>query len=106
MITVSYLLLNHYSVLKEHKLCAHPYMEIYDGNTIYFMAPLARQNEFYVPEVQEDEERADDGDDEDDDSSVDESVSGEFNGSCTSFQLQSTLMIWQNKWLKISLDFL
>lgn len=92
--------------MKEHKLCAHPYMEIYDGNTIYFMAPLARQNEFYVPEVQEDEERADDGDDEDDDSSVDESVSGEFNGSCTSFQLQSTLMIWQNKWLKISLDFL
>ena len=81
-------------------------MEIYEGTTIYFMAPLARQNEFYVPEVQEDEERADDGDDEDDDSSVDESVSGELNGSCTSFQLLSTFMIWQIKRLKISLDFL
>ena len=92
--------------MKEHKLCAHPYMEIYDGTTIYFMAPLARQNEFYVPEVQEDEERADDGDDEDDDSSVDESVSGELNGSCTSFPLLSTFMIWQKKRLEIFLDFL
>lgn len=51
-------------------------MEVYDGGSIYFMAPLARQNEFYVPEVQEEEERADEGDDEDDDSSVDDSVSG------------------------------
>lgn len=64
-----------HNYVKEHKLCAHPYMEVYDGGSIYFMAPLARQNEFYVPEVQEEEERADEGDDEDDDSSVDDSVS-------------------------------
>lgn len=55
-------------------------MEVYDGGCIYFMAPLARQNEFYVPEVQEEEERADEGDDEDDDSSVDDSVSGKVKG--------------------------
>lgn len=60
---------------KERKLCAHPYLEVYDGENMYFIAPLARQNEFYVPEVQEAEDRAEDGDDEDD-SSVDESVSG------------------------------
>lgn len=53
-------------------------MEVYDGGSIYFMAPLARQNEFYVPEVKEEEERADEGDDEDDDSSVDDSVSGKL----------------------------
>ncbi|XP_062584794.1 testis-expressed protein 264 homolog [Saccostrea cucullata] len=60
--------------VKERKLCAHPYLEVYDGGSIYFIAPLARQNEFYVPEVQEDNDEAEDGDDEDD-SSVDESVS-------------------------------
>ncbi|XP_048740320.2 testis-expressed protein 264 homolog [Ostrea edulis] len=60
--------------VKERKLCAHPYLEVYDGENMYFIAPLARQNEFYVPEVQETEDRAEDGDDEDD-SSVDESVS-------------------------------
>lgn len=36
--------------LQQFKLCAHPFLEIYDGKTIHFMAPLSRQSEFYVPE--------------------------------------------------------
>ncbi|XP_013383874.1 testis-expressed protein 264-like [Lingula anatina] len=37
--------------VKEKRLCAHPFVEIYDGFTIHFMAPLAKQDEFYVPEA-------------------------------------------------------
>ncbi|XP_019619491.1 PREDICTED: testis-expressed sequence 264 protein-like [Branchiostoma belcheri] len=37
--------------IKEHHLCAHPCLEIYDENYIHFMAPLAKQIQFYVPEV-------------------------------------------------------
>ncbi|XP_046561640.1 uncharacterized protein LOC124270646 [Haliotis rubra] len=36
--------------VQEHKLCAHPCLEIYDGKNIHFMAPLAKQDEFYVAE--------------------------------------------------------
>nr|KAG5697111.1 hypothetical protein BaRGS_002027 [Batillaria attramentaria] len=36
--------------IEEHKLCAHPFLEIYDGKMIRFMAPLSKQQEFYVPE--------------------------------------------------------
>lgn len=43
----------------DKKLCAHPIMEIYDGHEILFVAPLARQEEFYVGEaLQESEEEA------------------------------------------------
>lgn len=38
---------------KERKLCAHPRLEIYQRDQIYFMCPLARQGDFYVPEVKE-----------------------------------------------------
>ncbi|XP_061779586.1 testis-expressed protein 264 homolog isoform X1 [Nerophis lumbriciformis] len=37
--------------IKERKLCAHPFLEIYREGLIHFMAPLARQGDFYVPEV-------------------------------------------------------
>ncbi|XP_064605365.1 testis-expressed protein 264 homolog isoform X2 [Liolophura sinensis] len=37
--------------ITDNKLCAHPFIEIYDGETIQFMAPLSRQEEFYVPET-------------------------------------------------------
>lgn len=43
--------LNYY--IKERKLCAHPFLEIYRGGTIHYMSPLARQGDFYVPEVRE-----------------------------------------------------
>nr|XP_036850129.1 testis-expressed protein 264 isoform X2 [Manis javanica] len=39
--------------IKERKLCAHPRLEIYQRDQIYFMCPLARQGDFYVPEVKE-----------------------------------------------------
>lgn len=37
-----------------HKLCAHPWLAVHSGCTVHYMAPLARQNEFYVPEFTED----------------------------------------------------
>ncbi|XP_067243999.1 testis-expressed protein 264 homolog [Chanodichthys erythropterus] len=43
--------LNYY--IKERKLCAHPFLEIYRGGMIHYMTPLARQGDFYVPEVRE-----------------------------------------------------
>ena len=43
---------------KERKLCAHPRLEIYQQDQIYFMCPLARQGDFYVPEVKETERKS------------------------------------------------
>ncbi|CAO2633683.1 Testis-expressed protein 264 homolog [Lemmus lemmus] len=43
--------------IKERKLCAHPRMEIYQQDQIHFMCPLARQGDFYVPEVKETERK-------------------------------------------------
>lgn len=43
--------------IKERKLCAHPFLEIYREGQIQFMAPLARQGDFYVPEVRQVERR-------------------------------------------------
>ncbi|XP_050412690.1 testis-expressed protein 264 homolog [Patella vulgata] len=37
--------------VQDNKLCAHPFLEVYDGKTIHFMAPLAKQDEFYLPEM-------------------------------------------------------
>ncbi|XP_029455383.1 testis-expressed protein 264 [Rhinatrema bivittatum] len=37
--------------IKERKLCAHPWIEIYKGDKIYFVCPLSRQGDFYVPEM-------------------------------------------------------
>ncbi|XP_006876067.1 PREDICTED: testis-expressed sequence 264 protein isoform X2 [Chrysochloris asiatica] len=37
----------------ERKLCAHPWLEIYQQDQIHFVCPLARQGDFYVPEVKE-----------------------------------------------------
>lgn len=42
--------------LKERKLCAHPVMEIYNKEEIIFLAPLAKQDEFYVSEALEESE--------------------------------------------------
>nr|XP_012626901.1 testis-expressed sequence 264 protein isoform X2 [Microcebus murinus] len=43
--------------IKERKLCAHPRLEIYQQDHIHFMCPLARQGDFYVPEVKETERK-------------------------------------------------
>lgn len=37
---------------QERRLCAHPILEVYDDCNIHFIAPLAKQNEFYVAEAQ------------------------------------------------------
>ncbi|XP_068450493.1 testis-expressed protein 264 homolog isoform X2 [Clinocottus analis] len=43
--------------IKERRLCAHPFLEIYREGLIQFMVPLARQGDFYVPEVRPAERR-------------------------------------------------
>ncbi|KAM7402232.1 hypothetical protein PAMP_017491 [Pampus punctatissimus] len=43
--------------IKERRLCAHPFLEIYREGLIQFMAPLARQGDFYVSEVRQAERR-------------------------------------------------
>jgi len=37
------------------KLCAYPALEMYTDSSIIFMMPLSRQDEFFVPEFQDDE---------------------------------------------------
>lgn len=67
--------------IKEKLLCARPMMEIYEGERVLFVCPLAKQDEFYVEEATEDpeegattdpgtttaseEDHAEDGEDED-----------------------------------------
>nr|XP_040060468.1 testis-expressed protein 264 [Gasterosteus aculeatus aculeatus]XP_040060470.1 testis-expressed protein 264 [Gasterosteus aculeatus aculeatus] len=43
--------------IKARRLCAHPFLEIYREGLIQFMAPLARQGDFYVPEIRQAERR-------------------------------------------------
>ncbi|XP_011890480.1 PREDICTED: testis-expressed sequence 264 protein isoform X2 [Cercocebus atys] len=43
--------------IKARKLCAYPRLEIYQEDQIHFMCPLARQGDFYVPEVKETERK-------------------------------------------------
>ena len=38
------------STLQKHRLCAHPSIEIHDDHVTYYMMPLARQSDFYVPD--------------------------------------------------------
>lgn len=49
------------SYISEHKLCAHPSLEIYTSDYIHFLLPLSKQDSFYL--IDEDEEE--DADDED-----------------------------------------
>jgi len=39
------------SYIGENKLNGHPMLEIYEGSTIHFMAPLTKHEDFYVPEA-------------------------------------------------------
>ncbi|KAE8298465.1 Testis-expressed protein 264 putative secreted protein Zsig11 Precursor [Larimichthys crocea] len=43
--------------IKKKDLCAHPTLEIYREGQIQFMVPLARQGDFYVPEIRKVERR-------------------------------------------------
>ncbi|XP_008284311.1 testis-expressed sequence 264 protein [Stegastes partitus] len=60
--------LDHY--IKERRLCAHPFLEIYRDSQIQFMAPLARQGDFYVPEVRPVERRSSEQEDSHSDSDI------------------------------------
>ncbi|MEQ2298359.1 hypothetical protein AMECASPLE_004432 [Ameca splendens] len=42
---------------EERRLCAHPFLELYRDGQIQFIVPLARQGDFYVPEVRQAERR-------------------------------------------------
>lgn len=57
--------------VQDRKLCAHPYLEIYKGDLIYYMSPLARQSDFYVPEVQAAERKPEDAEESEDDRGTD-----------------------------------
>ncbi|XP_075893425.1 testis-expressed protein 264 [Nelusetta ayraudi] len=56
--------------IKERRLCAHPFLEIYREGRIHFMGPLARQGDFYVPEVRRAERRLSEEDELHSDSDV------------------------------------
>lgn len=66
-------------VLQERRLCAHPFLEIYREGQIHFMAPLARQGDFYVPEVRQVERRLS----EQEELHSDSDVSGTCTSCCT-----------------------
>ncbi|XP_068209899.1 testis-expressed protein 264 homolog isoform X3 [Palaemon carinicauda] len=62
-----------YPAIREYieyrSLCARPFLEVYDNdkNEIIFVGPLARQDDFYVPEVQQEEDEDNRDEDYDDD---------------------------------------
>lgn len=49
------------SFITDHKLCAHPALEIYTSDYIYFILPLSKQDGFYLFD-EEDEEEEEEGD--------------------------------------------
>ena len=38
--------------MQKHKLCGHPFLEIYSGSKIDYVVPLAKQDDFYIPETE------------------------------------------------------
>ncbi|KAI5093682.1 testis-expressed protein 264-like isoform X1 [Silurus meridionalis] len=61
--------------IKDRKLCAHPFLEIYRNRLIYYMSPLARQGDFYVPEVQKAPKRQEEWEESEEDRQTD--ITGE-----------------------------
>ncbi|XP_076860887.1 testis-expressed protein 264 homolog [Brachyhypopomus gauderio] len=69
--------------IKERKLCAHPFLEIYKDQQIHYMGPLARQGDFYVPEVREAPRRPQEGEESEEERRTD--ISGaDSNSECSS----------------------
>ncbi|XP_019751275.1 testis-expressed sequence 264 protein-like [Hippocampus comes] len=66
---------------QDRKLCAHPFLEIYSNDVIHFMAPLARQGDFYVPEARLAERRLPEQEELDSDS---EFSGADSNSECSS----------------------
>ena len=63
--------------VSEHKLCAHPALEVYSGEEIVFLLPLSKQDDFYLlPEG----ESVDDDDEDDEGEGEGEEGEGESEG--------------------------
>jgi len=75
------------SYIVEHNLCAHPAVEVYDENNIYFMFPLAKQNQFYHLYDDNDEDTTDDNTDEEEEPEEEEKVI-EAKENDTGFQMR------------------
>lgn len=56
--------------IQERKLCAYPMLEVYQKDTIQFMAPLSKQDDFFVEEAKQ-------ADSSRDDSLLDDSYNGD-----------------------------
>ncbi|XP_030633062.1 testis-expressed protein 264 [Chanos chanos] len=69
--------------IKERKLCAHPFLEIYKGDLIHYMSPLARQGDFYVPEVRQAESRLT-GEEESEEDGRTDITGADSNSECSS----------------------
>ena len=42
----------HFPIFQEHGISPHPYIEFYKNDKIYFVAPLDKNKDFYVPEYE------------------------------------------------------
>uniref|UniRef100_A0A4W5QQU2 Testis expressed 264, ER-phagy receptor n=1 Tax=Hucho hucho TaxID=62062 RepID=A0A4W5QQU2_9TELE len=69
---------------KERKLCAHPCLEIYRDDLIHYMSPLARQGDFYVPEVRQDPDRRLLGDNDSEEDRGTDITGADSNSECSS----------------------
>ncbi|XP_064877926.1 testis-expressed protein 264 homolog [Oncorhynchus nerka] len=72
------------SYIKERKLCAHPCLEIYRDDLIHYMSPLARQGDFYVPEVRQDPDRRLLGDNDSEEDRGTDITGADSNSECSS----------------------
>ncbi|KAM9443890.1 testis-expressed protein 264 isoform 1-T2 [Clarias gariepinus] len=76
--------------IKDRKLCAHPFLEIYRNHLIHYLSPLSRQGDFYVPEVQKAPKRQSEGEDSEEDKGSDitgaDSMSESSSVSMSSFE--------------------
>ncbi|KAL0978126.1 hypothetical protein UPYG_G00166480 [Umbra pygmaea] len=72
------------SYIKERKLCAHPFLEIYKGNVIHYISPLGRQGDFYVPEVRQDPDRRQLGEEDSEDDRGTDITGADSNSECSS----------------------
>ena len=41
-----------YLLFQYHKVSAHPFLEYYAADKIFYFAPLCKQSDFFVPEVE------------------------------------------------------
>lgn len=72
------------SYIKERKLCAHPCLEIYRDDLIHYMSPLARQGDFYVPEVRQAPDRRLLGDNDSEEDRGTDITGADSNSECSS----------------------